>query len=84
MKVGDKVRVTKGCRHLSIVKGQSATILEVVDLGPEYSHMGDVRLEFALGRKLTLSCRFFKWLEKSEARLRSGRVEEFIEVRVIP
>lgn len=68
----DRIQVVKGCRDLNILKGYTARVLDVIKLGPEYSHFVKVVLQFDNGSRVGLYARHINRLSDPTCNLNSG------------
>jgi hypothetical protein len=83
--VNTRVLVTKGCMPLGITKGTTAVVVEVTNLGREYSHSVKVVLRFVngmmVGKSFALYARHPNRLADSIVRFNNGNPLKTVEVR---
>jgi hypothetical protein len=83
--IGTKVLIEKGCRPLDIVKGTTAVVTEVKELGSEYSHNVKVAIRFTngfnAGKTRVLYAHHPNRLQDQFVRLRGLNAQQYIEVK---
>lgn len=85
MKVGNKIKVLKGCTARGINKGITCVITQIVEMGADFSHCVKVQFQALNGSKAGTTFGFYarhiNRLQGDTVRLNDGNSANTIEVR---